>query len=72
MSVFPGKFQIFVKLGGGGCLHPPPPGPCAFGLDSVACTMLGLFLLGVLFRARWAIQRTMVLTNLNITLRETT
>ena len=49
MSVFPGKFQIFVKLGGGGCLYPPPPGPCAFGLDSVACTMQSLFFFWLVF-----------------------
>ena len=62
----------------GRCLPPPPPpllrpGPYAFGLDSVACTMQSQFFVVlfflVLFRARWAIQRTMVLNNLNITFR---
>ena len=75
-SAFSPKNFKFLKSSGR-CLPPPPallrPGAYAFGLDSVACTMQSqvfvvLFFL-VLFRARWAIQRTMVLNNLNITFR---
>ena len=71
----PEKFQF---LKGSGRPPPPPPpllrpGAYAFGLDSVACTMQSQFFVVlfflVLFRARWAIQRTMVLNNLNITFR---
>ena len=65
-----------LKFGGAASSPPPPllrPGPYAFGLDSVACTMQSqffvVFFFLVLFRARWAIQRTMVLNNLNITFR---
>ena len=57
MSVFPGKFQIFEKLGA--LPSPPIPGPYILGLDSVACTMQSLsffylfFFFLALFRVPW-------------------
>ena len=43
---FPRKMSKFLKFLGRGRLPPPPllrPGPYAFGLDSVACTMQSQF-----------------------------
>ena len=77
-SAFSPENLKFLKCSGGCLPSPPPPtllrpGAYAFGLDSVACTMQSQFFVVlfflVLFRARWAIQRTMVLNNLNITFR---
>ena len=75
-SAFSPENFKFLKCWWRGLPPPPPllrPGPYAFGLDSVACTMQSQFFVVlfflVLFRARWAIQRTMVLNNLNITFR---
>ena len=76
-SAFSPENFKFLKSSGRCLPSPPPtllrPGAYAFGLDSVACTMQSQFFVVlfflVLFRARWAIQRTMVLNNLNITFR---